>query len=224
MESRIKRVFLSTLLSSIYLFSPLSFAEEDASASKQDNEELDKIITPDLERRRIKEDDLDTENFEVSIFTGTLSVEDFGSNTVAGVTVAYHITEDFFAEMSYGLSKTQKTSYELLSGGVELLTDSQRDLSYYDVSLGINILPGQIYLWDKWTFNTNFYLIGGAGNTTFADKKYFTYTYGGGMRFYMTDWLSVDFSLRDHSFEHELFGTAKKIHNLEGRFGLALFF
>jgi outer membrane beta-barrel protein len=223
MESRIKRVFLGTLLSSIYLFSPLSFAQEDDSSQK-DNEELDKIITPDIERRRIKEDDLDSEDFEVGIYTGTMSVEDFGTNTVAGITVAYHISEDFFAELDYGLTKTEETSYELLSGGVELLTDDQRDLSYYNLSLGINLLPGQIYLWDKWAFNTNFYLIGGAGNTSFAEKQYFTYSYGGGMRFYMTDWLSIDFSLRDHSFEHELFGTPKRIHNLEGRFGMALFF
>ncbi len=224
MESRIKRVFLSALLSSIYLFSPLSFAQDGESSAKKDNEELDKIITPDIERRRIKEDDLDSENFEIGIYSGTLSVEDFGANTVAGITVAYHITEDFFAEADYGLTKTEKTSYELLSGGVELLTEDQRDLSYYNVSLGINILPGQIYLWDKWAFNTNFYLIGGAGNTTFAEKKYFTYSYGGGMRFYITDWFSADFSLRDHSFEHELFGAPKKIHNIEGRFGMALFF
>lgn len=223
MESRIKRVFLSALLSSL-LFGSASFAQEDDSSSANDNEELDKIITPDLERRRIKEDDLDSENFEVGIFTGTLSVEDFGSNTVAGITFAYHITEDFFAEVDYAFTQTQKTSYELLSGGVELLTDDQRDLNYYNVSLGINVLPGQIFLWDKWAFNTNFYLIAGAGNTTFADKKYFTYSYGGGMRFYVTDWFSADFSLRDHSFEHELFGTPKRIHNLEGRFGFALFF
>ena len=90
-------------------------------------------------------------------------MEDFGSNPVAGVSFAYHITEDFFAQANYATSKTQKTSYELLSGGVELLTKDQRDLSYYNISLGYNVLPGQVYISDKWHFNTGVFFIGGGG-------------------------------------------------------------
>lgn len=199
-----------------------AFAAEDKE--KNNDGELGKIITPDIERRHIKEADLDSEDFEVGLYYGMLSVEDFGSNSVAGVTFAYHITEDFFAQLNYGTSETQKTSYELLSGGVELLTKDQRDLSYYNISLGYNLLPGQVYISDKWHFNTGVYFIAGAGNTTFAEKNYFTYNLGAGFKFYATDWLMLDLGVRDYSFKHELFGASKKTNNLETRLGISLFF
>lgn len=195
-----------------------------SQASPSDDDELEQIITPDLQRRTVKEADLDSENFEIGIFVGVLSVEDFGSNTVQGATLAYHITERFFIEGTYANSRTQKTSYERLSGGVELLTDAQRDINYYTVALGYNFLPGQIYLSDKWAFNNNFYIVAGAGNTDFAANTYFTTSLGAGLRAYATDWLAVDLSMRAHGFSHELLGKETSTMNLESRLGLSVFF
>lgn len=220
METRFQRLFLSALLLGIFSITQPVLAQDDSS----DEDELEQVITPDLKRRQIKEDDLDTENFELGVFYGFLSIEDFGTNGVTGATLAYHITESFFVEAAYGTSKTQKTSYELLSGGVELLTEDQRDLAYYNIGLGYNFLHGQIFMADKWTFNNHFYLIAGAGNTDFAAKDYFTTTLGAGLRFYTTDWLALDLSMRSHSFKHELFGASKSVTNLESRLGLSVFF
>src|SRR5690606_27967097 len=153
----------------------------------------------------------------------TLSLHD-ALPIFSGFTLAYHVTEDFFMEAAYGQSTTEKTSYELLSGGVELLTEEERDLSYYNLSIGYNLFPGQIYIRDKWAFNTRVYLIAGAGNTEFAGKEYFTYNIGAGFRFYATDWFAVDLSMRNHAFEHELFGESKTVNNLEARMGLSVYF
>jgi outer membrane beta-barrel protein len=220
METWFQRVFLGTLLLGLFSFTNPVVAQNGNS----DDDELEQVITPDIKRRQIKEDDLDTENFELGVFYGFLSIEDFGTNGVAGLTLAYHITESFFVEAAYGSSKTEKTSYELLSGGVELLTEEQRDLTYYNLSLGYNFLHGQVFVSDKWTFNNHFYLMLGVGNTDFAAKEYFTTTIGAGLRFYTTDWLALDLSMRGHSFEHELFGETKRITNLESRLGLSIFF
>lgn len=219
METWIQRLFLTLgLVGSCISLNVL------AQDSTQDDDELGQIITPDIERRHIKEEDLDSEDFEVGMFTGLLTIEDFGSNSVSGFTAAYHITEDFFIEGAYGATKAQKTSYELLSGGVELLTEDERKFSYYNLSLGYNFLPGQIYIADGWAFNSNFYVIAGAGNTQFAAKNYFTYNLGAGLRFYGTDWLALDLSMRDHVFTHDIFGESKTVNNLEMRFGLSIFF
>lgn len=220
METRFQRLFLSALLLGIFSLANPVVAQD----SDNGDDELEQVITPDIKRRQIKEDDLDTENFELGAFYGFLSVEDFGTNGVAGFTLAYHITEDFFVEAAYGTSTTEKTSYELLSGGVELLTEEQRELAYYNIGLGYNFLHGQIYVSDKWTFNNHFYLIAGAGNTEFAAKDYFTTSIGAGLRFYTTDWLALDISMRGHSFKHELFGESKSVTNLESRLGLSVFF
>src|SRR5690606_31040065 len=128
MESRIQYLFLThhalrkhlarTLCSVLLLSMPLIGTAQ--VYGDEDEDELGQIISPDLERRAIREDMIDSENFELGVFYGLLSIEDFGSNPVVGITLAYHITEDFFVEAAYGVSKTEKTSYELLSSGVEL--------------------------------------------------------------------------------------------------------
>src|SRR5687767_7301901 len=101
------------------------------------------VIEPDIERRDIEPPKIDTEDFEVGIFAGQLSVEDFGVNTVLGGRFAYHVTEGFFVELAAGETETELTSFERLSGAAQLLTDSERDYSYYNVSLGYNIFPGE---------------------------------------------------------------------------------
>lgn len=219
MESWIQRVFLSVCALGMLTVMQPAMAQNDAS-----EDELEQVITPDITRRQIKEADLDAENVEVGLFYGLLSIEDFGTNGVAGITLAYHITESLFVEAVYATSKTEKTSYELLSGGVELLTGDERDLSYYNLSLGYNFLHGQLFVSNKWTFNNHFYLMVGAGNTDFAAKDYFTTSLGAGLRIYTTDWLALDISMRGHSFEHELFGETKRITNLESRLGVSVFF
>lgn len=216
METRFQRIFLIGLVLTTLCFSASGFAQED--------DPLDAVIAPDIKRRHIKEDMIDSENFEFGIFAGVLSIEDFGTNEVVGVTFAYHITEDFFLEVAYGASLAQKTSYELLSGGVELLAGDARDYLYYNASIGYNFFPGQAYIGKDWAFNTAFYIIAGAGNTQFAENQYFTYNIGAGYRFYGTDWFSLDLSMRDHVFKHELFGRTKQVNNLEARIGLSIYF
>ncbi|MES2675408.1 MAG: outer membrane beta-barrel domain-containing protein [Pseudomonadota bacterium] len=223
MESRFQRIFLVTSLL-VSVLGACSVSVYALETTDNEDGELGKIITPDIKRRTIKEADLNSENFEVGLFYGLLAVEDFGTNEVSGVTFSYHITENFFTEAAYGLSTLQKTSYELLSGGIPLLTDDQRNLTYYNLSLGYNLMPGQVYITKNWHFDTNIYFIAGAGNTNFADKNYFTYNFGAGLRFYATDWFSMDLSMRDYAFTHELFGIRKNTNNLEGRFGMSIYF
>jgi len=177
MATGFQRLLLALALAST---APLALAQDGP---------LGDIVGPDEERRRISERDLDTENFEFGVFYGLMSVEDFGSNPVAGVSLSYHVTEAIFLQANAAQTETRETSYELLSGAVELLTEDQRDYTYYNLSLGYNFLPGQIYLTENWSFNTSAYVIGGAGNTEFAGQDYFTYNLGAGFKLYTTDWL-----------------------------------
>src|SRR5687767_15960838 len=78
------------------------------------------VIEPDVERREIEPPRIDTEDFEVGILAGQLSVEDFGVNTVSGVRFAYHVKEGFFVELAAGQDDTELTSLERLSGAAQL--------------------------------------------------------------------------------------------------------
>ncbi len=185
---------------------------------------MDKIITPDIERRQIKEAMLDTEDFEIGAYYGIMNVEDFGSNNVTGLRLAYHVSEDYFLEAAYGRTKLQKTTYEDLSGAVQLLTPDQRDMDYYNLSVGYNLFPGEVFIGEDWAFNTNLYVILGVGNTNFADEEHFTYNYGAGFRFFATDAITVHLDVRDHLFEHDVLGQKRDSNNLETHLGVTLFF
>ena len=182
------------------------------------------VIQPEIFRRKIEIDEIDTEDFEVGAYVGVLSTEDFGANTVMGVRVAYHITENIFAEAAYGVSDTSETSYERLSGGAQLLTPEDRILTYYNVSFGYNLLPGEAYLSDGMAFNTSLYIIGGAGITRFAGDDRFTVNFGAGYRLLASDWLAVHADVRDHIFEIDLLGVKKTTNNLEMHLGFTIFF
>jgi outer membrane beta-barrel protein len=182
------------------------------------------VIEPDVERREIEPPRIDTEDFEVGIFAGQISVEDFGVNTVAGARFAYHVTEGFFVELAAGEAKTEPTSFERLSGAAQLLTDSDRDYSYYNVSLGYNILPGEHFVGSGRSMNMATYVIGGVGKTSFAGDDRFTINFGVGMRLMPLDWLAVHGDIRDHVFDIDLLGQEKTAHNLEAHVGVTFFF
>jgi outer membrane beta-barrel protein len=182
------------------------------------------VIEPELQRRTITEADIDSEDFEAGAYAGVMSIEDFGTNFVYGVRAAYHITEDFFAEAAYGRTEANETSYETLSGGAKLLTDSERRFDYYNISLGYNLFPGEAFIGRGHAFNTALYVIAGVGNTEFADDSHFTVNAGAGYRFLLTDWMALHVDVRDYIFKSDLLGNDKTTNNLEFTGGLTFFF
>jgi outer membrane beta-barrel protein len=182
------------------------------------------VIDPDVERREISEPAIDREDFEAGGFVGILSIEDFGTNVVYGARLAYHLTEGFFIEGTVGQSKAGETSYEILSGGAQLLTGSERNFTYYNLNLGYNILPGEVFIGEGRAYNTTLYLIAGLGSTRFAGDDRFTVNFGAGYRFLFNDSIAFHLDFRDHLFDIDLFGEEKTAHNLEGHLGVTIFF
>ena len=182
------------------------------------------VIEPGVERREIEPPRIDSEDFEVGILLGQISVEDFGVNTVSGARFAYHVTEGFFVELAAGQADTELTSFERLSGAAQLLTEAEREYSYYNVSLGYNIFPGEHFIGKNRAMNTQTYVIGGVGKTTFAGDDRFTINFGIGMRLMPLDWLAVHGDIRDHVFDIDLLGQEKTSHNFEATLGVTFFF
>ena len=219
MESRVLVLFLTLAL----VVGSLTGCGRDQLVRGDDGSQPP-VIEPDVERRDIQTAKIDTEDFEVGVFVGQISVEDFGVNTVAGARFAYHVTEGFFVEVAAGQADTELTSFERLSGAAQLLTDPQREYSYYNVSLGYNIFPGEGFIGRKRALNTTTYVIGGVGKTTFAGDDRFTVNLGVGMRIMPLDWFAVHADLRDHIFDIDLLGQEKTAHNLEAHVGVTFFF
>jgi len=182
------------------------------------------VIDPEVDRREIKEPKIDREDFEVGAYAGIMSIEDFGSNVSYGLRIAYHITEGFFMEATVGQSDGGLTSFEVLSGGAQLITDSERTLTYYNLNVGYNILPGEVFFGEGRAYNTNLYLIAGLGSTTFAGDDRFTVNFGAGYRFLLNDSVALHLDFRDHLFDIDVLGEEKTAHNLEGHLGVTVFF
>lgn len=218
MESRFQRILL--------IFAALAgtMGSNAVIAAEAQDLELEPLIVREPERRPVDVDELDSENFEIGVFTGLMSVEDFGSDTVIGVRAAYHVTEDFFVEGVYGKTTLGETSFERLSGGSPLLTQAERDMVYYNVSVGWNMFPGESFVASRYAFKGGLYVIAGAGSTEFGGDDLFTINAGVGYRLAATDWLAIHLDVRDHFFESDLLGEMEAKHNIEFSGGLTIFF
>ncbi len=226
MESRFRVLFLivavfglSGCAATKNLF---GFGQEEAPPPSA--EPPGQVVDPQVERREIKEPAIDREDFEIGGYVGIMGIEDFGSDISYGVRLAYHITEGFFVEATVGQSEGGLTSFEVLSGGARLLTDDERVLTYYNLNLGYNILPGEVFIGEGRAYNTSLYLIAGLGSTRFAGDDRFTVNFGAGYRFLLTDSVALHLDFRDHLFDIDLLGEEKTAHNLEGHLGFTVFF
>jgi outer membrane beta-barrel protein len=214
MESRLQRILLTLLC----------LGWTPAFAAQPGDLELEPLVVRQPERREVDVDAIDSENWEIGVLAGAMSVEDFGTNSLLGVRLAYHITEDLFVEGSYGRTRLGQTSFERLSGGAQLLTDDERDMSYYNVSVGWNLFPGESFLTRNWTFKGGLYLVAGAGSTEFGGDDRFTVNAGVGYRLIATDWLALRVDVRDHVFKSDLLGESETRHNFEFSGGFTVFF
>ena len=145
MESRLRCILLAALLlSGCGWFHrgdkhPQQVTVEDSGAEPT-------IIEPQVNRRVVKTPRIKAKDFEVGVYFGALSIQDFGVNPVYGVRAAYHVTEDFFLEGFLARSKAGQSSLEETFPAITVLSNSGRYFTYYDLDVGYNILPGEVFL------------------------------------------------------------------------------
>lgn len=218
MEGRIR----SLLLSAITVLA--TFAAPGIQAVELgDKLELEPVIQPEIQRQDFDEAKINVDDFEVKGFVGFLSVEDFGVNAVLGASVSYHVSESLFIDATLGLSEAGRTSFEVIGLG-NLISDSDRTLSYYLISLGYDLFPGEAFMTDQLTYNTALYVVAGIGSTDFAGDSHFTLSFGFGYRLLVTNTFAAYIDVRDHTFNMDILGTDKLTHNLEVTIGISTYF
>lgn len=205
----------------------VTLAADDDSIEVEDASVL---LEPQILRLELDEDELDNENFEIGLYIGRISVEDFGVNNAISASLAFHISEDFFAEVNYGDSSLRPPLEQSFVGAVTF--SNELDYRYYNFSVGAHILPGEVFIWRDWAFNSQVFLVGGVGVTEhYLGAKDTTYNLGVGYRLILTDWLALRAELYDHVFSRdaevaEALAENKQrlVHNIEFRAGVSLFF
>ncbi len=108
--------------------------------------------------------------------------------------------------------------------GAPLFESSEEELTTWGLSVGYQMLPGEVFVGSRWARTSATYLQFGAGNTEFAGEDSVTYLLGFGLRVLPTDWFSLRLDARDHIFESDLTGDNEWKHNFELSVGLGIFF
>ncbi len=212
---------MKTILSLLIL--SISCLANAAESTRELHPQDEQVIKPEIERRDIVIPKIDTENFEVGTYMGQYNMEDFGANTVTGFRVTYHITERAFIEGSFGSTDVSDTTFrKILPGG--LFPNETETLEYNYVIVGYNLFSGEFFPVEEVAWTSSFYLVAGAGSTTFVSKDHSTTILGAGFRILPKDWLAIHMDVRRHSFESDITGTSKVISNLEMTLGLSIYF
>lgn len=216
MKRTLRSITVAFLLMAASMSSP-SWAETPVPGQRHEQ-----VIKPEITRRDVKVPAIDSENLEITGFAGVLNSEDFGSSLVYGARLAYHVTEDLFVEGTFGKSTVSDEAFRNFA--ISLFPDEEEDLYYYNLSLGFNAFPGEVFLGKDRVWSSSIYLITGVGNTHFNDEDFFTINAGFGVKLIPIDWISIRLDVRDHIFSSDLLGESKTTHNLEFTGNLGFFF
>jgi outer membrane beta-barrel protein len=198
----------------------LAQVQAPAQAAKPANEQ---VVVPQVDRREVQPPRFPSNDFEIGAFVGTYAAQNFGSSVVYGLRVGYTITEDVFVQATYGSTQVSDDLFrQILPGGI-FASDSER-LSYYNLSVGYNVLPGEVFIGANRALASALYVIGGIGSTDFNDQTRQTINIGLGARVFLKDSFSLQVDVRDHIYSLDLLGKSENTQNLELTFGFSFFF
>jgi outer membrane beta-barrel protein len=197
-----------------------AIAQQQQPQQQPPNEQ---VVVPQVDRRDVQVPKFPSNDFEIGLFAGTYATQNFGTSAVGGLRLGYHITEDFFVQAAYAQTRVSDESLrDILPAGV--FPQEHVKLAYYNLSVGYNVLPGEVFIGARRARPSQLYLIAGVGSTKFDQQRRPTYNVGFGYRVFLTDRASLQLDLRDHIFSLDLLGRQKSTQNLELTGGLAYFF
>jgi outer membrane beta-barrel protein len=178
---------------------------------------------PEVDRRDVRKPRYPSNDFEVGLVHRR--VRDRELRHELGLRRARRLppTEDFFVQAVYAQTKvTDEAFRQILPGGV--FESKTQKLNYYNLSVGYNILPGEVFLFSNRARPSQLFIIGGVGSTKFVDQNKPTFNFGFGFRVFLTDYASLQLDLRDHIFSLDLLGKNQTTQNLELTTGLSFYF
>lgn len=220
--SFIARIVVLSLFAALPCFA-MAAGDPPAVGDATTTADQNQIVVPEVTRRDIEPPQFPSNDFDVGAYFGTYSTQNFGASGVVGLRMGYNITEDFFVQGVLARTKVSDKNYrQILPGGV-FPTETER-LSYYNLSAGYNLLPGEVFVGTRYAMPFHFYLLAGVGSTRLDNQKHATVNFGSGMRLFFTDRFSMQVDARDHVFSMDLLGKRERTQNLEFTVGLTASF
>jgi outer membrane beta-barrel protein len=194
-----------------------------APARAADVSAADQAVVPQVDRRDIKLPKFPNNDFELGLYGGVYSTQNFGSSVAGGVRLGYHITEDFFVEGAVGTTKVSDEAFRrILPGGI--FTGNTEKLVYSNLNVGMNVLPGEVFLGGSYAMPSQVFILAGGGTTRFNGQRMQTVDFGVGVKVYVKDWFAVRVDMRDNIYTLDLLGKRDRTQNVELNAGLSFLF
>ncbi len=209
------RLLLLPLLAATALPAPAQTAAPPAA---------DQVVQPEVARREIRVPQYPSKDISVGLFAGSYATQNFGTSAVVGVRLGYEVTEDFFVEAALARTRVSDELYRRLQGVGGVFANPKETMSYYNLSAGWNLLPGEVFIGTRRAKPTQFFLVAGVGSTDFVEQKKSTFNVGFGWRVFLADRFALRVDLRDHVYSLDLLGKSENTQNLELSAGLNYFF
>ena len=181
------------------------------------------VITPKKEVEQVDSAQIDEERFEIGAFVGSLSVQEFDTVFLAGITGSFHINSRFMASLRYGQSNPVEASFERFNEGVNFVPDRDDGFRFVALEGSIKISETRSYLGkrDRYKYSSRLYFDLGIENVQFAGNDEIGFSLGLNYKVVVTDWLTANLIFKDHIVEREFLGEDKLSQNLEISIGFS---
>lgn len=207
MESWFQRIFLAVKATAIIT---LSCQLNIAMAAEKDNDLAGSA------------DKIDTEYFDVGVFTGVMNIEDFNSELVYGFNATFNANENYFIQFNYLQADASLSSFEKSQG--QLFSGSDRTFSHFDFLIGYNLFQGEHFFSGTNAKLSSLYLLTGVGDTEFGGEGSFTYTLGMGYQLALRRDILLRVDFKDYIYKTNIIGENKSTHNTQLSAGLSYSF
>lgn len=180
-------------------------------------------IEPKKKVTKVNSAKIDTERFEVGVYGGFLSIEDFDSNALVGIDGSYHINAHFLVNIAYAKSDGARASFEEQEGG-DFIQDRDEGFTYLSVGGSYNLFKGRSFIGAKRKYDSYLSIDGALENVTFAGESNIGFALGATYKTVLTDWLTSNLRFKNHIVQREFLGTSQLTQNLELSLGFNVLF
>lgn len=175
------------------------------------------VIEPETDVEPVQVAKIDTERFELGGYVGSISIADFNTVLMTGVSASYHIGDRYMASIAYGKSGEPEASFESNVGG-NFLPDRDQGFQYVATYGSYRLFDGRTFFGSSKKFNSHIYLDAGLDSVTFGGESNIGLVLGVQYKLVLSDWLTGNLIFRDHIVSREFLGEDKLTQNIE--FGL----
>ncbi len=208
----VSRVVCFFVLCVMFEASPFA-APEDPRSLPAPTVPLEELVLPDVS----------SQTFELGVFAGAMTVEDFGADLAQGFRLTVHANEFLFIDMMSLSGKISDKGYA--SQGIFLFgSGREKTVSQNSVLVGFNVFPGEVFFGNRRAFISSTYFVAGAGEVSMLQNDFPALVLGMGLSLRPNNWSAFRFESLLTEYESDLLGFKKFAHNIYLGVGASVLF